>query len=151
IEENTPTNSSDIPSLTKNKRVRQFSEIWNYFIKGAEKSYSHYKTTCYYCLSKKSWAKGKPAKLEVHLANECSTCPENISRYWQKKVAERKSNYISTISQLDQKITKAWIMAGILFNVIENPFIIDMFKEVLPAYNPLSRGTLLGRLLDEEI
>ncbi|CAG8840917.1 33777_t:CDS:1, partial [Gigaspora margarita] len=32
-EENTATNSPDIPSLTKNKRVRQFSEIWDYFIK----------------------------------------------------------------------------------------------------------------------
>ncbi|CAG8853153.1 44518_t:CDS:1, partial [Gigaspora margarita] len=48
-------------------------------------------------------------------------------------------------------ITKAWIMAGILFDVIENLFIIDMFKEILPAYNPPSRVTLSGRLLDEEV
>ncbi|CAG8730990.1 41908_t:CDS:1 [Gigaspora margarita] len=131
-EENTATNSSNIPSLAKSKRVRQFSEIWNYFIKGAEKSHGHYEATCYYCLPKKSWARGKPAKLEAHLSNECPNCPENISRYWQEKVAKRnqiifikKKNstpvsqapityYFSpdhplpkaTINQLDQKITK---------------------------------------------
>ncbi|CAG8744724.1 37927_t:CDS:2 [Gigaspora margarita] len=156
-EENTATNSSDTPSLTKNKRVKQFSEIWDYFIKGAEKSHGYYKATCYYCLPKKSWAREKPAKLEAHLANECPTCPENISRYWQKKVAERKSNYIhrplpkATINRLDQKITKTWIMVGIPFDVIKNPFIVNMFKEFLLAYNPPSKGTLLGRLLDEEV
>ncbi|CAG8838695.1 1681_t:CDS:2, partial [Gigaspora margarita] len=40
---------------------------------------------------KKTWARGKPAKLEAHLANECPNCPENISRYWCEKVAERNS------------------------------------------------------------
>ncbi|CAG8669671.1 3980_t:CDS:1, partial [Racocetra fulgida] len=75
-EEIIATNSSNTPSLTKNKRARQFSEIWDYFIKGTEKSHSHYEATCYYCIPKKSWARGKPAKLEAHLANECPNCPE---------------------------------------------------------------------------
>ncbi|CAG8597668.1 8403_t:CDS:2 [Cetraspora pellucida] len=55
------------------------------------------------------------------------------------------------ISQLDQKITKAWMMARISFEVIKNPFIKDMFKEFLHAYNTSLRTTLSGRLLDEEI
>ncbi|CAG8708042.1 33742_t:CDS:2, partial [Gigaspora margarita] len=131
-EENTATNSPDKPSLTKNKR--------DYFIKGAEKSHGYYEATCYYCLPKKSWARGKPAKLEAHLANECPTCPENISRYWQKKIVHYQK--LQLINRLDQKITKAWIMARIPFDVIGNPFIIDMFKEFLPAYNPPSRETL---------
>ncbi|CAG8717178.1 26097_t:CDS:2 [Gigaspora margarita] len=59
-----------------------------------KKSHGHYEATCYYCFSKKSWAREKPAKLEAHLANECSNCSENISRYWQENVAKRKSNYI---------------------------------------------------------
>ncbi|CAG8575229.1 6675_t:CDS:2 [Cetraspora pellucida] len=42
-------------------------------------------------------------------------------------------------------------MAGISFEVIENSFIKDMFKEFLPAYNTSSRTTLSGKLLDEEI
>ncbi|CAG8843990.1 28911_t:CDS:2, partial [Gigaspora margarita] len=54
-----------------------------------EKSHGHYEATCYYCFSKKFWARGKPAKLEAHLANECPNCPENISRYWQENVAKK--------------------------------------------------------------
>ncbi|CAG8852949.1 5854_t:CDS:2, partial [Gigaspora margarita] len=111
----------------------------------------------------------------AHLANECPNCPENIARYWREKVATRNSNYTrkkkalpnqtaitthflsdrplpkAAVNRLDQKIAKAWVMAGIPFEVIENPFIKDMFKEFLPAYDPPSRTTLSGRLLDEEI
>ncbi|CAG8598053.1 3769_t:CDS:1 [Racocetra fulgida] len=87
------TNSSNRQYSTK-KKSRQFAEIWNYYLRGAEKSHGHYEATCYYCISKKSWARGKPATLEAHLANECSNCPENISRYWREKVAERNSNYM---------------------------------------------------------
>ncbi|CAG8837796.1 40016_t:CDS:2, partial [Gigaspora margarita] len=65
-----------------------------------EKSYGHYEATCYYCLYKKFWARGKLAKLEI---------------------------------------TKAWIIAGIPFDIIENLFIIDMFKEIISAYNSPSR------------
>ncbi|CAG8453719.1 6330_t:CDS:2 [Cetraspora pellucida] len=92
-EEEYMTSSSNLESVTKNKKSRQFSEIWSYYIKGAEKSHGHYEATCYYCLPKKFWARGKPAKLEAHLANECSNCPEHISQYWRDKVAERSSNY----------------------------------------------------------
>ena len=42
-------------------------------------------------------------------------------------------------------------MARIPFSVIENPFIQDIFKEFQPGYHPLSRTTLLGQLLDEEL
>ncbi|RIB25754.1 hypothetical protein C2G38_2165173 [Gigaspora rosea] len=141
------TNSSNQQSSTK-KKSRQFAEIWDYYLRGGEK--------------------------KAHLANECPNCPENISRYWYEKVAERNSNYTrkkalpnqtaitshflsdrplpkAAINRLDQKIIKAWVMAGVPFEVIKNPFIKDMFKEFLPAYNPPSRTTLSGRLLDEKI
>ncbi|CAG8843989.1 28910_t:CDS:2, partial [Gigaspora margarita] len=42
-------------------------------------------------------------------------------------------------------------MARIPFDVIENLVIIDMLKEILPAYNPPSRVTLSEQLLDEEV
>jgi hypothetical protein len=41
-------------------------------------------------------------------------------------------------------------MAGIPFNVIENPFVLDLFKELRPDYFPLSRTTLSERFIDEE-
>jgi len=42
-------------------------------------------------------------------------------------------------------------MAGIPFEVIENPFILDLFKDLNPGYTPPSRFTLSGRLLDKEV
>ncbi|CAG8853697.1 34198_t:CDS:2, partial [Gigaspora margarita] len=124
--------------------------------------------------------RGKPAKLEAHLANECSKCPDEISRYWKEKLANKTSNYArqsknpvlptsisqtaitthfmsdrplpkSLIDRLDQKILKAWVMARVPFEVIENPFIQDMFKEFQPAYNLPSISTLSNQLLDEEL
>src|SRR3954451_13965946 len=41
-------------------------------------------------------------------------------------------------------------MTGILFNVIENLFVLDLFKDLRPGYFSLSRTTLSGRLIDEE-
>ncbi|CAG8848695.1 18903_t:CDS:2, partial [Gigaspora margarita] len=72
-EEKYATNSSNQQSSTKKNLDRK------------EKSHRHYKATCYYCISKKTWAKEKLAKLEAYLANECSNCPENILWYWCEK------------------------------------------------------------------
>ncbi|CAG8745059.1 5804_t:CDS:1, partial [Cetraspora pellucida] len=65
------TNSSNLQSSSKNKKFKQFSEIWSYYIKEAEKSHRHYEATCYYCVAKKIWAREKPAKFKAYLANEC--------------------------------------------------------------------------------
>ncbi|CAG8807932.1 43139_t:CDS:2, partial [Gigaspora margarita] len=126
-EKNTATNSSNTPSLTKNKKARQFSEIWDYFIKGIEKSYGHYKQK-------------ENQIIFVKKKNSTPVSQTSITSHFS-------SNHLlpkATINQLDQKITKAWIMAGVPFDVIENLFIIDMFKEFLLAYNPLLRITLSG-------
>jgi len=42
-------------------------------------------------------------------------------------------------------------MAGIPFKVIENPFIVDLFKDLNPGYIPPSHITLSDRLLRDEI
>ncbi|GET58012.1 ribonuclease H-like domain-containing protein [Rhizophagus irregularis DAOM 181602=DAOM 197198] len=41
-------------------------------------------------------------------------------------------------------------MAGIPFNVIENPFVLDLFKDLNPGYSPPSRTTLSNHLITEE-
>ena len=41
-------------------------------------------------------------------------------------------------------------MAGIPFNVIENPFVLDLFKDLRPGYSPPSWTTLPECLIDEE-
>ena len=42
-------------------------------------------------------------------------------------------------------------MAGIPFEVIENPFIMDLFKDLNSGYIPPSQFTLSGWLLDKEV
>ncbi|PKK63353.1 hypothetical protein RhiirC2_855058 [Rhizophagus irregularis] len=41
-------------------------------------------------------------------------------------------------------------MAGIPFNVIETPFVLDLFKDLNPGYSPPSQTTLSDRLITEE-
>jgi len=36
--------------------------------------------------------------------------------------------------RIDQSLLKAWVMAGIPFEVIENPFILDLLKDLNPGY-----------------
>ncbi|CAG8610527.1 29447_t:CDS:2 [Gigaspora margarita] len=134
------TNSSNQQSSTK-KKSRPFAEIWDYYLKSTEISHGHYEASCYYCVSKKSWARGKLAILEAYLANECSNSLPNqiaITTHFLSNCSLSKA----AVNRLDQKIAKAWIMAEIPFEVIENLFIKDMFKEFLPAYDLPSRTTL---------
>ena len=42
-------------------------------------------------------------------------------------------------------------MAGIPFEVIENPFIMDLFKDLNLRYIPSYQFTLSGQLLDKEV
>ena len=157
-------------SRKKTKGGLKFDEVWDYFIKGQEVNVGHYKATCHHC--KKEWARGKPAALKAHLANECLPCPKDISEYWRDRLVENTINYTRQSSQnlsiqaplkqaritqhfgsdtplpsqvndrIDHSLLKAWVMAGIPFKVIENPFIVDLFKDLNPGYVPPSRTTL---------
>ncbi|CAJ0890690.1 4130_t:CDS:2, partial [Entrophospora sp. SA101] len=127
-----------------NKGGPKSDEIWNYYNKGQEKNDGHYSATCYYC--SKTWARGKPAKLKAHLANECLPCPPDINHFGSKKPLP-----LSVTERIDHALLKAWVIAGIPFEVIENPFVIDLFKELNPGYTPPSRTTLSGQLLDQEV
>ncbi|CAG8574520.1 19710_t:CDS:2 [Racocetra fulgida] len=75
----------------KKKKTKPLGEVSDYFKKGIQKSNGHYEATCNYCTE--YWGRRKPAKLEAHLSNECSKCPEKISRYWKEKLANKASNY----------------------------------------------------------
>ncbi|EXX68066.1 hypothetical protein RirG_108450 [Rhizophagus irregularis DAOM 197198w] len=146
-----------------NKGGPKFDEVWQYFTQGEELNPGHYKATCYHC--KKKWSRGRPVALKAHLANECLACPEDISKYWRDKLAEntyKQTKIVNHFSsdeplppeinnRIDCSLLKAWVMAGIPFEVVENPFVLDLFKNLNPAYIPPSRTTLSGRLLNEEI
>ncbi|RIB24684.1 hypothetical protein C2G38_2167920 [Gigaspora rosea] len=106
-----------------------------------------------------SFSEGKPAQLEAHLSNECISCPEDISRYWREKVAERDPNYprkskknCTLPNSLPQTtMTSHYASNRIPFDIIDNLFIRDMLTELNPAYSPPSRTTLSNRLFDEEL
>ena len=128
---------------------------------GDELNAGHYKATCYHC--NKVWARGKPSILKAHLANECLNVPEDIGQYWRDKLARNDTNKYTRSphlqqplptqinNRIDQSLLKAWIMGGIPFEVVENPFIVDLFKELNPAYVLPSRITLSEKLLNEEV
>ena len=42
-------------------------------------------------------------------------------------------------------------MCRILFEIIDNLFMYDLFKNLNPGYSPPSRTTLSSRLLDQEV
>ncbi|CAG8460153.1 6143_t:CDS:1, partial [Cetraspora pellucida] len=86
--------SSTSTSLTKKRKTSRpnFDEIWSYYIQGDSSGNGHYKATCYYC--NESWKHGKPQAMKVHLANQCNSCPKDISAHWHKKLAEKINKYI---------------------------------------------------------
>jgi hypothetical protein len=179
-EEQIIPNNKKIKLLKVQRNTKPFSEIWDYYEKGAQKNNGHYEVICFYCKTK--WSRGKPQKMEVHLANECIQCPKEILRYWREIIANQQTIYTcnnqqslpflyppnstqlqitdhyksdqslpkSVVDRLDKKVLKTWVMAGILFNVIENPFVIDLFKDLNPGYSPPSQTTLPDRLVTEE-
>ncbi|CAG8833607.1 17784_t:CDS:2, partial [Gigaspora margarita] len=120
----------------------------------------HYKASCYYYLA--VWECEKLQVMKVHLANYCENCSENISNYWHQKLIEEtdivhiQTNDLQDMDcfslevkhQIDQSLLKAWVIAGIPFEVIEYPFIKDLFKKL--KYDPPSHSILSGRLLEVE-
>ena len=70
----------------------------------------------------------------------------SISHYYKyQKLEEGRAD------EIDKSITTAFIMANIPFNVIENPWFIDLVKTLEPGYNVPSRQILGGSLLEAEL
>ncbi|CAG8456982.1 14349_t:CDS:2 [Cetraspora pellucida] len=161
------SNDSNISNDNQPNKKRKlggpnFDEIWRFFIKGKSKGQGHYEARCRHCDS--FWTRGRPHLMKAHLANYCEDCPNEISTYWQQRLANEVNNYTRNISecsseplprdinnQIDQSLLKAWVMARISFDVIENPFMKDFLKNLNSRYTPPLRTTLSERLLNEEI
>lgn len=159
----------------------KFDDVWQYFIKGEEVNSGHYKATCYHCKKiwargkpaalkahlsneclpcpediRKYWC-DQIAEKEINYTRNLHSL-QNPPTQSLMKQTKLTSNFGSntplpsqTNSRIDRSLLKAWVMAGIPFEVIENPFILDLFKDLNPGYIPPSRTTLSGRCLDEEV
>ena len=59
----------------------------------------------------------------------------------QKKITE----FESTEDQTNHALVKAFVICGILWHIIENPFFIEFLKTLKSSYLPPSREVLSGR------
>src|SRR5277367_5953863 len=54
------------------------------------------------------------------------------------------------VALIDRSILKAFVMCDIPFRIIENPYFINILKNLKSTYNPPSREYLSTNLLSEE-
>lgn len=166
-------------SSSKNIGGRPLKAVWNHFTRGDEKAKGKYQARCNYC--DKSWERGEPCELEIHLANHCTAAPNEVIREYLAKLLshnpdgsgfnnknnKRKQLNLSGQKTLDdfagssleigkvEKINQAWAKAftvcGIPWRVVENPFFIEALKEMNPSYEPPTRELLSGRIFEQQL
>ena len=163
------------------KSGRPQSGVWKHFDRGESKGYGHWEGTCQYCKKFYSHAKPSslrahlannckdvPEEWRRHfnyiLVNNLNDLPTDdplnesniftLTQKWKKEVkVTADQSELATIdaSVIDETITLAFIMCGIPFRVINNPFFVNALKTLNPNYNIPSREVLFGRLLDNEV
>ncbi|CAG8759346.1 46423_t:CDS:2, partial [Gigaspora margarita] len=92
-------------------------------------------------------SKGSPAVLEDHLGNLCNKAP----------LDSQLSNFVEStkltqdrIKDINRALLKTFIVCGIPFYIIENPFFVELLKTLHPAYEPPSKDVLSGCYLVQE-
>ncbi|CAG8830745.1 44488_t:CDS:2, partial [Gigaspora margarita] len=138
------------------------SDIWDsHFKKDKEVSKGHYEGTCNYYF-------------EDHLANNCPNVSSDIQQKYLNKILERFGNpknslikknvqtkmidfhessklSLERINEINKACVKAFVICGIPWSIIKNPFFIDFLKTLHPGYTPPSREVLSGHHLSQEI
>jgi|tagenome__1003787_1003787.scaffolds.fasta_scaffold20710660_1 hypothetical protein len=85
-------------------------------------------------------------EIEVFQANTNQGTKGRLTNFWDKNEelpAER-------IALIDRSILKAFVVCGLPFHIIENPYFINMIKNLRSNYNPPTREILSNKLLPEE-
>lgn len=166
---------------THTKSGRPYSGVWKHFDKGESKGDGHWEGTCQYCekfyprakpnLLRAHLAnncKNVPEEWRRHfnyiLVNNLNDIPTdeplnesnitvNLPQKWKKVTTNQpdQPNTEMDASMIDEAITLAFVMCGIPFRVISNPFFVNVLKNLNPNYNAPSREVLSGRLLDNEV
>jgi hypothetical protein len=152
---------------TKHAGGRPKNVVWNYFEHKVLKHPGHYDARCKFC--NHYWKLGIVKKLQVHLARECDKVSIEIKNTHMHIVAKRdgldnnmeieatnaekdNNNELSMeqIALMDRSMLKAFVMCGIPFHIIENPYFINLFKKFQLNYDLPSRERLSTNLLSEE-
>ncbi len=124
----------------------------------------------------KNWNKGSSQELEIHLANDCPSIPPEFREIFlnivinkaenpkpkkrkidvqknQTKISDFHENINLSqerVKEINWALVKAFVICGIPWHTIKNPFFIEFLKTLRPAYELLSREALSGILLSQE-
>ena len=71
----------------------------------------------------------------------------SIADYWSDENRVLSENLKNNIDRL---ITMTFVMCGLPFSIIKNPWFVDALKLLRPNYNPLTREYLVSSLLNNE-
>lgn len=143
-------------------------KVWQYFDYNATKHAGHYDAKCKFCDC--YWKSGAVKKLQNHLARDCEGVDSNVKNTYMLIVAKRdgvnddreseifernidsESNILSEeqTALIDRSMLKAFVMCGLPFQIIENPYFINMMRNLRSNYKPPSRERLSNNLLNEE-
>lgn len=162
---------SDIEETEKHGGGRPKDKVWQYFEFNPTKHAGHYDAKCKFCA--RFWKTGVVKKLQVHLARECEYVETDVKNKFMFIVARRdglnddreaeafdtnindENNQIGELTEeqvalLDRSILRVFVMCGIPFKVVENPYFINMIKNLRSNYRLPSRERLSTNLLNEE-
>ena len=147
---------------------RPKDKVWKHFDHNPTKHAGHYDARCKFC--NYYWKTGVVKQLQVHLARDCEGVDSDVKNAFMLIVAKRdgldndieaeafetnidsESNELSEEQRalIDRSILKAFVMCGLPFQIIENPYFINMMKNLRLNYKPPSRERLSNNLLNEE-
>jgi hypothetical protein len=165
-----PESNSDDPFVSPNSNPEEIivakrgggrpkNIVWNYFEHNALKHPGHFDAKCKFCGT--YWKNGIVKNLQVHLASKCENVDIEIKNKFMHYVATRggvvdenmeigEELSEERVALIDRSILKAFVMCGIPFRIIENPYFINVLKNLQPDYNSPSRERLTTDLLSEE-
>jgi hypothetical protein len=94
------------------------------------------------------------AKAEENIINfEQTIKKRKLNDGTQTKISEfHESTKLSDgrIHEIDRACVKAFVVCGIAWHIIENPFFIEFLRTLRPGYIPSSKEVLSGKLLAQE-
>ena len=91
------------------------------------------------------------------------TLEENQMKYNKKRKEPQRQIYLNEyhditkslpqgrVDQIDRALIKFFVYCGVLFQVVESPFFIDLLKELNSVYNLPSQDVLSNRLFESEL
>jgi hypothetical protein len=168
----------DNETRPKHPGGRPVDPVWDHFERTSLVSAGHFSAKCKFCGF--FAARGRPNELQIHLAKDCRQCPDDLKLKYMEIIVVNNKDQDTELSKgnkrsrtgqttlddhwdndvelsksrqklINQAWTKAFISCGIPFSVIENPFFVNAIKSLRSSYNPPSRETLSGNLLNHEV